>query len=489
MTRILCLLLVFMWSVGIQASKGYRIKVTIPSLADSTVILAHHFSKSIFPDDTIRLNRKGKGVFEGKKTLSHGLYVVFIPSKGKYFDVIIGDDQQFALKTDTANFMELMSVKGSVENELFYMYQRHLTVKRNEARKLSEQLKAAKTEAEKKEPSEKLKQMDGEMKAYIQKLLDEVPGSFLSKFVTALKEIEVPDPPKDDQGNVIDKNFQYQYYKSHYFDNMPVSDPDFLRTPFFENKILTYLDKVAPQVPDSLNNEVDRIIEQSRTTPELFRFMLVSLFNHYAQSQIMGQDAVLIHLAEKYYIPEATWSDSVFIDKLKKQVKTQSPLLIGKKAPDVELVQIPDEHFMEAAEDTSVRKNVYVGNFFKLSQISAKYTILFFWEADCGHCKKATPQLHEVYNRLKDKGVQVVAVHQLFGVDGKVKWIDFVNEHKLYGWVNAWNPYDYSFKEAYDITSTPVLFVLDSDMKIIAKRLGPEQAEELINYLLSSEKK
>jgi hypothetical protein len=32
---------------------------------------------------------------------------------------------------------------------------------------------------------------------------------------------------------------------------------------------------------------------------------------------------------------------------------------------------------------------------------------------------------------LKDKGVQVVAVHMLGGVEGKKKWVKWVNEHEL----------------------------------------------------------
>ncbi len=92
--------------------------------------------------------------------------------------------------------------------------------------------------------------------------------------------------------------------------------------------------------------------------------------------------------------------------------------------------------------------------------------------------------LYQVYQRLKDKGLQVVAVSMLGGVEGKVKWVDFVNSNELYGWINAWNPYDYSYRDAFDVNSSNIIYLLDENKKIIAKRIGPEQAEKIIEEKL-----
>ena len=199
-------------------------------------------------------------------------------------------------------------------------------------------------------------------------------------------------------------------------------------------------------------------------------------------------DAVYAYIAENYYIPEATWSDEDFIEKLKERVKKIDPLVIGKKAPDIRLVQVPDDHFLAAAEDTAMKRNPYVGDFFNLSSINAKFLIVYFWEADCGHCQKAIPILYQVYQKLKDQGLQVVAVHMLGGVEGKEKWVDFVTSNGLYGWINAWNPYDFSYRDAFDVNSSNIIYLLDQDKKIIAKRIGPEQAETIIEEKIKEEK-
>jgi thiol-disulfide isomerase/thioredoxin len=256
-----------------------------------------------------------------------------------------------------------------------------------------------------------------------------------------------------------------------------------LRMPpvIYENKIINYVDKVIPQIPDSINPELDRLIAKSRTNDELFRYMLVTLFNHYAKSQIMGFDAVQVYLAEKYYIPEAKWSDTAYMSKLKDFVKHTKPLLLGKVAPDIQLVRVPTEHFIAAADSMPMKKDPYVGSFFDLHDLQSKFIVLYFWDAECGHCKKATPVMYEAAQKIKSKDVEVIAVSLQFGVEGKVKWINYINENKFYDWTNAWNPYDYKFKELYDVSSTPQIFILDKDKKIIAKRIGPEQVEEIIN--------
>jgi hypothetical protein len=46
--------------------------------------------------------------------------------------------------------------------------------------------------------------------------------------------------------------------------------------------------------------------------------------------------------------------------------------------------------------------------------------------------------------------------------------------------MNAWNPYSYEYKLKYDILTTPQIFILDENKTIIAKKVGPEQVEEIL---------
>lgn len=460
---------------------GYKIKVKIAGLSDTSLILGHHYGKSMYADDTIRLNVKGEGVFAGNTALPQGMYIIFLPSKD-YFDVLIGADQSFSIATDTIDLVGRMLVTDCPESEAFATYQKFMVDRSKEAKTIKEKRDKAATDADKKALASEMDDLNARVKAHLASEVEKYKGTFYSKFLLATKEVEVPNPPHDAQGNITDSAFQYNYFVRHYFDHFDLADIRMLRTPLYEQQVMYYLDKVVVQIPDSLIKSCDYLIETVRADTNLFRYMLITVFNKYVQSNIMGFDAIFVHLAEKYYIPEATWSDRKFIEDLKDRVLKTKPTLIGNKAPEIQMLVVPAEHFLEAATDTAAKNNPHAGYSMNLSQVRADYTVLVFWEADCGHCKKAIPKLHTEYKEIKALGGEIVAVNMLSGVDGKQKWVDFVNQHELYDWMNVWNPYDYKHKVLYDVSSTPRVFVLDKNKVIVAKNIGVEQALEVIRF-------
>jgi thiol-disulfide isomerase/thioredoxin len=463
----------------LSSGQGYDIKVKINGLAEKQVILGHYLSKSMYPDDTTMLDSKGSGSFTGNKKFPGGMYLLYLPNS-RYFEIILAEDQTFSLEVDTTDFLKSLTIKGSVENVVFLDFQKFMVTLRRQADSLTQLLKGTDPKT-RNEISAQLKKINDIRIERINSVKKEYPDLFVADFLMATLDITVPDPPKDEDGNVKDSTWQYYYYRNHYFDNFNISDPRLLRTPLYEDKIMNYLTKVIPQVPDSLIPAIDFLIETSRADSSLFRYMLITLFNYYGKSNIMGMDAVQVHIAEKYYLPESWWSDAKFLAELKDRIEKTKPLLIGNVAPEIELMSVPVDHFRAAVTDTALRKYPHVGTRFTLSQIKSKYLVLVFWEADCGHCQVVVPELYKIYQKsLQPLGVTILAVNTLFGEDGKAKWVNFVNDHALYGWINAWNPYSYDFKLKYDVVSTPQIFILDENKKIVAKRIGPEQVEEIV---------
>ena len=62
------------------------------------------------------------------------------------------------------------------------------------------------------------------------------PDILFSKILNASKDVEMPQLPllADNSDN---KDLQFKYYKSHFFDNFDFSDDRLLRTPVFHSKI------------------------------------------------------------------------------------------------------------------------------------------------------------------------------------------------------------------------------------------------------------
>ncbi len=464
-----------------SVSAQYKIKLKISSYPDTTLLFGHYFSESLMLKDTFYTDADGEAVIEGEEDLPGGMYTIFFPNRNR-FDLLIDKDQEFSVQTDTVNILQNTRIEGSRNNELFYEYLSYLDEKRKESEKIQMRIRTPLSDEDSIAARNKLKEINAGIKDYIAEITGENPGLFFSRFLLSMKDIEVPEPPRDENGALIDSSFTAKYYKNHYFDYFDLSDVRLLRTPLYEPKLKTYLEKWVYPVPDSIYREVDWLIEKSRSDSILFKYMLTTLFNHYATSKYAGMDAAYVYIAEKYYIPEASWSRRDFISDLKERVEKVKPLLIGKKAPDIQLVKLSDEHFREAKNDTALKRNPYVGEMFNLSQIEGDYTILYFWEADCGHCKKTIPELYNLWERMQNKNInlRIISISMLGGIEGKEKWIDFVNENQIYGWINAWNPYDFSYKEAYDIQSSNILYLLDENKEIIAKKISPDQVETLI---------
>lgn len=444
-------------------SEGYEIKVKINNLANSEIYLGYHFGSKLYVSDTTFIDDKGKGIFKGNEKLKGGLYIVFLPNK-TYFDIIIDDNQKFSLENDTTEYVQNAKFTNSSINENFYNYQRFLMDMQNQLKTMRDEkknLQGNKEDEKVKEIDKKMDELNDMVMNKMEQTIKENQDNFLSKLLTASKDVEIPEPPKDENGNILDSMFQYNYYKAHFFDNIDFSDNRLLRTPFIENK-LTQFFSALPQLPDSLIPIIDDVIIKSQADSTVFQFTLSFLFNHFLKSNIMGMDAVYVHLGEEYYLSgKAAWADTSFISKLADRVSKIKPNLIGNVAPNLKLV---------------TDKNTWIS----LHDVKAKYIVLLFWEPSCGHCKKVIPEVLKTYEKYKSHGLEVFAVYTQYKKD---EWEETIKERNMV-FINAYDPYNISnFRDLYDIYSTPVIYLLDKDKKIVAKRLGVED----INHFLERE--
>jgi len=436
------------------------------------------------PKDTLDLNLLGTGTFSGREAFNGGLYVLYF-DPGHFFDFMIGDDQEFEIRVDSTDFTKLTKFEGSEDNRLFFDYKLFLAKKRIQQQSVAEELIKASNAKDSARIRKKAEVLNEEMRSFSDKLIDANPDLFISTFLKAMKEVKAPDELLTGTDREND-SIKYVYFKNHYFDYFNVSDVRLLHTPLYEPKIKTYINQVAIQHPDSLVIVVDKLLESSRSDDALFRYMLITLFNNFAESKMMGMDKVYFHIAKKYYIPEATWSSPEFIEDLKTNYEKVKLTFIGSQAPNFVLKELPADHFLMAQMDTAIKSDPHIGQDFFMYQVDAEYTLIYYWEADCGHCKKSTPALYDVYEKYKDQGVKVIAVHVINSVEGKVKWVDFVNEYEIYDWINCWSPYDNEFRDLYNLTSFPQLFLLDKDKTIRAKNISPEQADKILENFLNN---
>lgn len=446
-----------------QNKQAYRIEVNLSDLKDTTLLLGYHFGEKKFIADTAQLDSQGKAVFMGDTLLPGGMYIVVLPQRS-YFDILVGDNQNFSLSTSASNSLEDLTFTGSSENTSFANYQRFMGKKQEQMNQLRTQIQQNEGNAEKeKEITEEIKKLDKEVNTYWDKIIKENPNTLFANIIKSLKPIEFPEfeiPEDASNADSLRWVLSYQYNQNHFFDNIELTDSRFIRTPFFQSRIDAYFDKTLLPIPDTIIAYADKLIDQVRDNQEMFQYIISHLFSKYQNSAIMGMDAVFVHLAEEYYLSGEMKNISESLkQKIAERVADLKPNLIGQIAPNVSM------------RDSNNKLR-------ELHAVEAKVTIIYFWEPSCSHCKKVTPELRKLSNKYKDKGISVFAVYTQ---GEQERWMDYIKEKEITNWINVWDPYrSTNYHKLYDIYSTPILYILDKDKRIIAKRIGIESLERFI---------
>lgn len=438
--------------------KGYSIEIQVEGLRDTISFMAYHFGNRQYIQDTVRIDHEGRFRFAGDTALDRGIYMIVLPGQ-KYFEIIIDQNQHFSIHTEMDNFIATMQFKNSPDNEVFYNYMRFLTVRNDEANPMRHELAQGQpSEARRQEIRQRLQVIDEEVKQYQQQIIKANPNGLFSRILLAQQDPVMPEPPLLPDGTP-DNDFMYQTFKRLFWENIDFSDDRLLRTPLFHAKLNQYITRVVVQIPDSIIKEADRIVEKSRAHPEMFKYTVFFITNTFERSQIMGMDAVFVHMVENYYMTgEADWVTPEQLARISERAMALKPLLIGQTAPNIT---------MFTPERTPL----------SLHDVQARFTVLYFWDSECGHCKRQTPLLKAFYDRMKPQGVEIFAANT---EPDREKWLDYVQSHNL-PWIHVNDPSNRSgFRDKYDIWATPLIFLLDQDKRIIAKRITVEQTEEII---------
>lgn len=450
------------------SAQNYSFSLHIPDAADSSIFLAHHFNGQIYVDDTIKLDDQGKGILKGDTLLQQGLYVLYL-DKDHFTDFLLGEDQEMKI---THNFSqpEELKISGAKDSELFNAYKGYLNKMKKKQKSLMNRREQNKNnEVILATINDSLRFLNNEITAYWFSEAEKYPNLFYSKFllssyVPAIKEGDIP-------GGFLANDslrwvYEYNFRKNHYWDYFDVSDERFLFTPVLKPRLENYFNRMLIQKPDSVLPYVFQVIEKTRKNEKMFRYMTTTLLNNFISSKMMGMDAVFVRIAERYYLSgQASWADSTTYTNIAQQVYFKRNNLLGMTAKDFK---------MESSE----------GPYYRLSEFNTDYTVLVFWEPDCGHCKTQVPQLYnDVYKSLKDESVSFVAIYTM---NDKEKWTKKIEEEDLFEWINLWDPDNLTdFRVNYDIQTTPYIYILDKNKKILAKKITPEATKQILELLLA----
>ncbi len=434
---------------------GYDIAMQVEGIEDSVAILGYHRGEKRYAHDTADISDDGSMRFVGEDTLKTGLY--FLYSKGFYFEFVV-EETRFSLTTKREDPYGNLTVEGSPTNELFKDFQMIMVQHQQSIRQLTESLDSTASKEDSVAVFDQLRELN-ESNGTSRDSLRTLAGSGYMYSLLTLMDLNPELRFYGDSLTADEKRAEYNKFRSNYFSELDLNSEGLLRTPIFHAKLMEYFDRVTFQHPDSIINALDEFLVQCKDNEELYSYTLGVMFERYQNPKIMGMDKIFVHLSDEYYLKgKAPWADETMLQKLRDEMVFYRENQIGMKAPQI--------HFIDTLNQP---RNLY--------SINADYLILYFYSPTCGHCKKKTPVLKEIYDKLDGKA-EVAAVCTDSDVE---KWKKFVRDLEL-SWYNFGDPKNQSnFRVQYNVRSTPQLYILDKDKKIIAKRLDVDQVEEFIN--------
>ena len=202
------------------------------------------------------------------------------------------------------------------------------------------------------------------------------------------------------------------------------------------------------------------------------KFLLIKFVNRYLNQKYMWEDAIFVHLFEKYFSQKTySWLNEAGKKTITDRAYSLMANILGTPASDIEL---PNQ------EGTPV----------SLYALQASYTIVAFWDPTCGHCKEVLPKLDSFYRaKWKADGLKLYAVAK--ETDGTKKdWLGFIADNKLQEWSHVYYSKEADkartdngipgYSQLYDVQSFPTLYLLDKDKRIIAKKLTYQQLDEIV---------
>lgn len=458
MRKVLFSIILFAGLNTLVKAQAYEIKFHIDGLADTTVYMGYFFGESTYVKDTAKVDSNGDFKFDGKNTLDEGMYFLVL-NKSRVFDFLVSDDQNFKLSTSTEDYLANLKVEGDIENQLFlediFFNQKsnkeaepHVAIMRDSTSNPKQIAEARKA----------LDVLNDKVMAHQDEIIASNPDKLITKIFLANRRIDIPAAPEGSDP----KEFGYWYMRNHFWDNFDLGDPSLLRLGrgIYKEKVEDYLDRLLLQQADTITAEIKKMADVAKKTTDTYKYLVWTATLKYQNPEIMGLDEVFVDLYDSYFASGEMdfWAN----EQLKKNLKERADLLrlslIGNTAPNMVMMDVNKQ-----------MKSMY--------DIKKKYTILYFFDPDCGHCKKETPILSKFYNSTQFD-VEVFAVS---ADTSMVKMEKYIKDMNL-NWITVNGPRTAtgSYHNSYDATTTPTLYVLDDKKKIIAKKIPATRLEDFL---------
>jgi len=487
-------------SITIHAQQAYTLKGTARDMDGRKVELLDFYGDKNRVISSTTVDRNGLFQFPLNDDSPVGMYRLRF-EKGIHMDVIYNrKDIELSISNPRVqagrySLVDGIDVLSSGDSRLYYGFLRTLDLRRKRTALLN-QLKLLYTSSKDKdkvsdqdttgtpetETGSFYDQIEIELgnlhkgfEGYIQKLIDNNPDSYAAKIIKTMKTPVLNIEVAGDELR--------EWQKEHFWDRVDLSDVTLLHSPVIPSKVFEYIslftdNRLGKEEQEmALIEAVDDILFRAQADDTVFIVVLDIITRRFEKSE---HELVLTYITENYILSDSGCEDSEAVvsadraGELRDKVETIRRMAIGNQAPEIDIPQ-------QGLFDLKVTEGSVVpvsGSQIKLSDISAEYTLVIFWASWCPHCPSLLSEVKVIYDECSDKGLEVLAI----SIDKEqTAWQNAVTKEQ-YRWINFSELTGWKGKAAkeYGVWSTPRMYLLDRDKRIIAKPATVEELREAI---------
>ena len=298
----------------------------------------------------------------------------------------------------------------------------------------------------------------------------------ISSFNFVLKQISL-DHEKTYTGRVLvplnllpelrDPNFSSKYdgflslMSEQYFAPCDLTRASVLNHYALEDKVLSYLDSYSEKSATGAEKGIDVIMGAMNDFPKVRSYVYNLLLKNFINFKT---ETLARYLIDKH----ADGCDLDLTFEELKRLNEMRSLMIGGTLPNVNLLDVSDRpHDLGR----------YASNH--------KYTIVYIWISWCAKCKKQSPEITSLYDEYRKKGLGVYAISL---DEKKEEWV------MAMGKLNASYPNvseqvaikNSSVALRYGLSTTPKIFIIDAESRIVMKDVYGDALQEQISNLFSA---
>lgn len=290
---------------------------------------------------------------------------------------------------------------------------------------------------------------------------EELDKDWQLKYPSAVELLKVVFP----QIFVFDGNTHKQVSEQYW--NLSDGQFQFLKnSPFVRQYLNNFYDRMISQHFDSIYTCIETQMKFV-TDSDLRTFYFSVLTNKYETSKIVGHENVYANIVKGFPRSDFKWvEDSIYI-KLQEKANNIRLNPVGGLATNFPL------------------KNFKTGLATNLEQLFGIYKLVVFFDSDCGHCKEAMPFYMEVIDEFRDNGLTPILVT----VETTNEFLSDLILSRGYDPSYFYYHHEITsndFRLKYDIPSTPQLYILDSNNRILAKNIPSKELKDYFKYLINN---